>query len=336
MLFLIDITYWSAWVAVIIGGYKFVRFLDDNIAPSLSRKVSKWLKNYDKSSLSGIDWLKFIKQQFSATFGKRPVSIRFITRSWFFSLILFLFCLTFWITIDLKRTISFVEKFKHIYSVVPRAVYLQMIYFFLLNLFADYFSLLETRYVLFKLSGVKNLSTKIALLGLDAGGSLLIFIIPFTIYWHSANFTNYFVAESKQIIEQPGGKTKIFTPPNEDLIIGTGNNQIVFDRRKTLLIVDTKTNLSKHSLKAMAKLLVLISPSQLSIVPPGIYFYTSLFSSIWIWLFFIGSGLIKLLNFLFGSLPQYLKIEKNPITSVYLCLCPLFILFAIVLFFWRF
>ena len=190
---------------------KFSACIEGNLAPSIKRKLASWLRNYEAKSVK-VNWLYLIRRIFNIVFGKTPLSTRFIIRSFLASTLFFLFLICIWSSLNSDKIVPLINEYSYVLHGIPNKVYIQTIFFLLINFVADYLSLIETRFILLTFATVKSVWSKIALLLVDILATSLVFLLCFTSYWYSSEFSNYFISPAQQALSSSGKMTIL--PPD--------------------------------------------------------------------------------------------------------------------------
>jgi len=248
------------------------------------KDISKWLKNIDPDEPVK-NWPEQFAAVFDRLFGEKHLTWKCFVRSSFASIIAVFLMTLIW---GVLRSDDFVGYFT---STPLTHVLIRFVFWILLfNLLADYVSLLETRLVIrfmksSRLSKILGLATDFIL---TAGIYFIGFIVGSII--------------SGVVIEILYESLVDWEP--------TSRNEIL--SFETLLSVFFP--LGQGGLNEMIQLKC--TDHQL---PFGIYFYSTFFTSLWLWLYVISGFTVKLtqkLNISLNWLKKYLDIDQKPLRSM--------------------
>ncbi|MFX1453072.1 MAG: hypothetical protein ACFFCM_19715 [Promethearchaeota archaeon] len=288
------ISYVASWVATIAGIWFLFDKSEETINDETRNKISQWLKNLDLKGPSK-NWPDHFLKTFDSIFGKRHFSFKCFFRSCVAS---YLSANIMFFCIFAFNPKLFHNVFSEIFLVVVLAVMSWTAIFSpFINFIPDYFSLLESRYTI-KLMSLKPSIDRITIfLILDFIFTLSIVIITF--YFIYLFIINYSDPGSINAFKKMGfNKFLIFTI-NLQLIDGEqyGNS---------------------------GGIIFFLQP----------FFFSTFFTSIWVWLFAISGYTVKFLEYAGYSINhtlKYLDIDNKPLRSMGLVTIMLVsIIFAII------
>ena len=246
------LSYAVSW-AVIMGGVWALFDRAENTASKIGRiKLAKWLKSIDPLSALR-SWPKKFAEIFDLIFGERHLSFRCFRRSIVVSTIFVTIILLFWISF---RTNEFLSLINH------KDWWIVVIAFFFsvgfLNIFIDYISLLETRYIIKLMSKSNSIILNFIYLIIDILVTGLIWIIIIVLFVGLLN--------------------KIIQPIDE--------NPISF----SFWLKDFFKSFPNYILMIHADL----SPEGIPTIPDAVLFYSTYFTSVWIWIYLFSLITVKL------------------------------------------
>lgn len=282
--------YLLAWTTVICGVIALFSYAESVTKLEAKRKVARWLQNLQiEGSLS--NWPAQFGAVFDGVFGKRHFSLRCFWRSCVASII------SVAVMVTLMKSLSPAGILPGLGSIV---------YFFVVwNLFPDYLSLLETRYVIKWLSKKDSRIVVLVLLIVD-------FIITSLIWqvWFISSTVVYMYVVLNILGSEP-------YYPFWGLysgLVGTWMENIWYVLYRILFLpIDQRY---PHSMFATAM------------------FYSTFFTSVWVWLYVCSGLVVKLINWIgisVGILKGYLDIEKKPILCIGFFACLLITILFLVL-----
>ena len=261
----------ASWAAV-MGGLGVLFSLSEKAAsPDAKNAITRWLKNV-KLEGTPTTWPSTFASVFDSIFGKKHFSWRCFRRSCVASLIAVLVMTFIWAALRPLHARHQMENFVS----KPGEFLVVVIVFAGLNLLPDYVSLLESRYILRRMSAVQHSTGRIlSLLVLDVVLTVSIFFAALLLLGFGFNYP--FGKSAANILE----------------LYGEGVAEIL-----------------NHGV-------FLSSPGgSLSL---GIFFYTTFFTSVWVWLYAI-SGLVVKVGEYFGitvsPIRWFLDIENKPLHSL--------------------
>ena len=256
-----------AW-AVLVGGLVTLFSFAEKVAkPEVKRAIANWLQNL-QIGVPLSNWPAQFAAMFDGIFGEHHFSWRCFWRS----------CVT-----SILSLVVIIIILKSLRSESAHKENIGLVGAFLLwgsfNLIPDYFSLLESRYIIYWMSKKYSISRVLTLLVLD--------FITTIIIWHTWFSTHMIIVMSlykKKLAPELGlFWIKSFWEALSWLFFGTINQKDTFE---------------------------LFATAQ---------FYSTFFTSVWIWLYVCSGLVVKLLNKIGVGLNLFkgiLNIEKHPIRSI--------------------
>lgn len=244
--------------------------------------ISNWLGDTSQPTVDN-NWLTALGHLIDNLFGKNPFSWRFVLRSFIASIA---FITASWILYTAvgggfsAPDFDDIEGFAFVWGVC-----------FLVNLVGDYFSLLVSRKIIQWMTLKPRPARLFRLLTLDTVLSLL--IASSTIFVQSFYLNTLF-----DTLGHRGITLAHFRQP-----LGA---VITFYQGYSCSISHTR---SVHHIPFCTD----------AATPYGIYFYSSLFTSLWVWLYFLGGIVVRMLTKmrrLWEVICPYLDIETKPLTAI--------------------
>lgn len=272
-----NIYYFSAWLGlwlVVIRITWWIFDREDTVRPEIKTIISNWLKNL-KLEEKIPNWPMTFAAVFDGIFGKKHFSWRCIIGSCIASVVAVLILTILWYAI-------WPENFYGIFSIISLHEFL-LIYLLitiLFNLFFDYFSLLETRWIIDRIKDTNSTPKILGFLAIDLAATVSIFLIGMTIslfpiiYIVSLFSINYRPLEYFEMLSHYWGELYYGITLNSE----RGNDITV-----------------------------------------GVWLYSTFFTSIWVWLYFLSGLTVKILVFftkLFGWTIRILDIDNKPLRSI--------------------
>ena len=176
------VTYIGAWFGMMGGVWALFDRAETVLKPEIRKNLSSWLKRSPNSSQS--NWAQIFTGIFDRVFGEKHFSLKCFFRS---ALCSFLSVTIIALLITAVYGWSFWDGFE----MVGSGVYLGLLYFLSLtmavNIFPDYLSLLETRYILGYMSRLNALGRMLCLI-IDLIVTSLILICSLTLFIIIGNF----------------------------------------------------------------------------------------------------------------------------------------------------
>lgn len=169
--------YIASWLALMAGIRGLVGYIESHLRPCAKSKLEQWVFNLDiRSAIS--NWAESFVELFDCTFGKRHLSWKCFSRSAFASMI----SIAILSLLLQERVFDYIHAFtKPAYAnVTDSTIISYTVFLFLVNFVADYFSLLETRYLLKKFISMKGVFGIILLIVIDLVLTYLIWEIFFS------------------------------------------------------------------------------------------------------------------------------------------------------------
>jgi len=263
-----SVAYVAAWLGIITGIRKLFKDTEEDVLPGFKKSVAAWIQNL-KPAEKITNWPDQFAQLFDSVFGKKHFTLKCFLRSSLASLISATLMFFIW---GILRPNEF-----HAFYLDPDLVYNFLILLFfvgILNLIPDYFSLLETRYMLRWLNN--SYSVKRAILGILIDG-----LVTAVIFWIGLNILSVLV--------------------------------LVFVSDTSFVVLFIKIN------KEFLTLYLPLKATQMYILPLGITFYSTFFTSAWLWLYVISGIILKSLKY-FGVMVEkagkIFDLENKPISAL--------------------
>ncbi len=274
-----NIYYFSAWLGlwltvIRITWWFFNKDKEDTLRPEIKTIISNWLKNL-KLEEKIANWPMTFAAVFDGIFGKKHFSRRCIIGSCIASVVAVLILTILWYAI-------WPENFYGIFSIISLYEFL-LIYLLItisFNVFFDYFSLLETRWIIDRIKDTNSPPKILGFLAIDFAATVSIFLIGMTIslfpiiYIVSLFSINYRSLEYFEMLSHYWG----------ELYYGITLNS---ERGDDITV--------------------------------GVWLYSTFFTSIWVWLYFLSGLIVKILVFfakLFGWTRRILDIDNKPLCSM--------------------
>ena len=262
----------TSW-AVVMGGLWVLFSRSDKVAsPDAKKAITRWLKNVKLES-TPTTWPSTFADVFDSIFGKKHLSWHCFWRSCVASCIAVLVMTFIWAALRPLHARDQMEGF-----VSEPGDFVPWVFLFAgVNLLPDYVSLLESRYIIRRMSAVQHSPGRILLLlALDVVLTVSIFFAAFFLFFaFRAIYSLKFSAEGALVVVA--------------ILIGEVLSDMV-------LLSSEETSLSW-----------------------GIFFYSTFFTSVWVWLYAI-SGLAVKVGEYFGitvsRIRWFLDIENKPLHSL--------------------
>lgn len=270
----------TSW-AVAMGVLWVVFSRSEKVAsPDAKNAITRWLKNVRVGGTLE-NWPSTFASVFDSIFGKKHLSWRCFWRSCVASLIAVLVMTFIWAALRPLHARSQMENFMD----DPRLIVFYVVSFAVLNLLPDYVSLLESRYILRRMSAVQHSPGRIlSLLALDV-------VLTVSIFFAALFLFLFIVAYYLLLFE------------SEEMDVQAAAMALEMYALSIAEILEHGVFLSNPG-------------GSLSL---GIFFYTTFFTSVWIWLYAL-SGLVVKVGEYFGitvsRLKWFLDIENKPLHSL--------------------
>ena len=111
---------------------KLADYIEDNLAPSIKRRLANWLRNYEATGVK-VNWLNLIRRIFNVVFGKTPLSTRFVIKSFLASTLFFLFLICILSSLNSDKIVPLINEPSYVLRGIPNKVYIQTIFFLLIK-----------------------------------------------------------------------------------------------------------------------------------------------------------------------------------------------------------
>lgn len=272
--------YVASWFTCVAVIWKLFVFIEDTTTSKVKREVSKWL-NSKHPNIDTIGWTSKFPDIFDSVFGKKHFSFHCFFKSSIASMFIVIVFALGWCAFSPKELVRFLSAYRD-------KTFLMMLYGILFyNIIADYFSLLETRYIITLMSQTKSIIKICSLLFIDFIAS--IFIFSFFLSLNSVTLLMF--VKLPPLVPPEAGKLYM-------LLENSYDNFIYILQGGVLLFNDFRP---------------------LPYPPIGIFVYSSLFTSIWIWIYFVSISLLKMNKYLIRSLmffKRFLDIDNKPFRSI--------------------
>jgi len=243
-------------------------------SPDAKKAITRWLKNV-KLEGTPTTWPSTFVDVFDSIFGKKHLSWHCFWRSCVASLIAVIVVTSVWGVLRPKHFAGFFVDLRIL-------LFSDVLLFFyglalvLLNLFPDYVSLLESRYIIRRMSAVQHSPGRIlSLLALDVVLTVSIFLAALFLFVSTVVY--YFGGTAEAVL---------------------GFYALAID------------DILSHG--------VFLS-SERGSLSWGIFFYSTFFTSVWVWLYALSGLVVKLAGYLdigFSRLKWFLDIETKPLHSL--------------------
>lgn len=261
----------ASWAAVMGGLGVLFSLSEKAVSPDAKKTITRWLKNV-KLEGTPTTWPSTFASVFDSIFGKKHLSWRCFWRSCVASCIAVLVMTFIGAALRPLHARNQMEYFRG----NPEVFLLWVIVFAGLNLLPDYVSLLESRYIIQRMSAVQHSTGRIlSLLVLDVVFTVSIFLAALFLF---VSIVVYYFG-------------------------GTAEAALGF----YALAID---DILSHG--------VFLSAER-EMLPLGIFFYSTFFTSVWVWLYAISGLVVKLEGYLgigFSRLKWFLDIENKPLHSL--------------------
>jgi len=172
----------NTYLTIISTTVAFFIFLNESINSQIKKRIANWLQNI-KPNKPNDNWPKHFIEVFDSIFSKKHFSFYFFCKSCLFSLLWIILLLLIWYFIHPNQIKDFwiSEQFYRRTALLFSGI-------LLVNILADYFSLLETRFMLKYLSKNYSKGRLIQVIILDIIFTFLIFIIITLLYFKCIYF----------------------------------------------------------------------------------------------------------------------------------------------------
>lgn len=282
------LNYLVAWAALISGVLALFVYTEEVAKPKTKRAISKWLQNIKMEGILANWPVQFISM-FDGIFGERHFSWRCFRRSCiasFVSVVIVIFVLNALYSGDFKDVVSEYDILTILFVFISAPI--------VLNFISDYFSLLETRYLIKWITIKHSFSRVITLLIFDL---LVTATIWFT--W----------------------------------LILIGIPLISLDQNKRL--IEVMQDLPQDFWITISMFIAPVRQKHIGHLLMEPLFYSSFFTSAWLWIFVLSGLVVKLINKIglsLNLLKGLLDTKQKPIRSIGFVACMLITLLFLLLF----
>lgn len=274
--------YTGAWLGIASGVWALFERAETVLTSDARVAISKWLRNLDPGS-SVINWTGTFVMVFDRLFGERHFSWKCFFRSAIASLVTVIIVFILALSLFLKKSQELQgPELIEVSRFIISSIIPLLFAFSILNLIPDYLSLLETRYVLRWMSSATTVRRNLLLLFLDFVFTGIIALGVFLV-------TSWVLFTSSEGM----------TPLAE--IVKTFPQTIT-----NLLLLNFEVQIS-------------VEPWRDWDFPMGVFFYSTFLTSVWLWLYALGSMIIKTVVLLRIGLTQFRRIfdiENKPLRSI--------------------
>lgn len=277
-----DLFYFSKWLGswflvIRITWWFFNKEKEDTLRSEIKTIISNWLRNrkLEKLEKKITNWPMTFAAVFDGIFGKKHFSRRCIIRSCIASFVTVLVLTLFWWMTHPDDFYGILSK-TSLYEFI--LIYLLITIF--LNSFADYFSLLETRWIIDRIKDTNSTPNILGFLAIDFVATVSIFLAVMTI----SLFPIIYIVS--------------FFPENY------GSNGYL--------------EMLSHYWGELYYAITLKS-EQGNDITVGVWLYSTFFTSIWVWLYFLSGLIVKIIVFfakLLGWTVRFLDIDNKPLRSI--------------------
>lgn len=263
----------------------------EELSPREKREdIAVWLLCVDIPR-SVDDWPKQVASQIDRVFGTNQFSLKFILRSCFASLITVTVFTLIWLVARSDEYRVVLNHFRGSELLSTMDIITTAL---IMNFFPDYFSLLVTRRILRSVEIVQGKFKRLLLILLDAIASVVVLLTAWIVYkLLSGILLLALMLSSGQIT------TDIFN----NIVDGTVYQ--ITESIKTILILGPQ-------------LTIRITESNV-FYPMGVLFYSTFFTSIWLWLYFLSGIVVRVLSRsrkIIRVLQDWLDIENHPLQTM--------------------
>ncbi len=244
--------------------------------------VSRWLHNLDLTR-SLPNWPAAFAALFDYVFGKRHFSRGCFYRSCIASLVSVVLVTLVWVALRPEEFSAFIQS----WTLATLSFGVLVVMF--INFIPDYFSLLESRYVIQWVAAKATTIRIVVSLVIDFAATLVIFFVAVAI----------FIAVM-------------------ELIRPAVRPHIAWDMNQWSAVAGTIRDFFSISLRQWKDFVSLHSVME-GMPAAGIALYSTFFTSVWVWLYALSGSGVKLLNYLgvgIGWLRKILDINDKPIRSL--------------------
>ena len=280
------IPYFSAWAGIIGGIWLLFSKAEDLVKPEIKTDISSWLKNLHLEGKLA-NWPTAFASIFDSVFSKKHFSWRCFSRSCIASILAVLMLTILWWALNPN---NFYVVFSSEDLVVILSYHLTASVIF--NKIPDYFSLLETRYIIGKLRNINSTTKTIVFLIVDIVATAFIFFLGVAI---GVSLITILAGESLE--------EYLFTLSSIKSLLWYG----------FVMNVNTVDNDNLNM---------------------GVWFYSTFFTSVWIYLYIISGLIVKAGSFigiLASCIRKIFDIDKKPLRSMgYVCIAFVSLIFLIV------
>jgi len=168
--------------------WKFFDILE-NVASKEAREfTSKWLNNLDITENAIRNWPSIFTHLFDKIYGKKYISIRFVSLSVLTTIILIIVSWIFVINplnpfiADNIKWINIFREYSEPYQDLPKLFIITICSFILFNILADYSSLIQTRFILGRISKNIHIIERLFLLVIDIIATSLVIVVFYLMY----------------------------------------------------------------------------------------------------------------------------------------------------------
>jgi len=287
------IIYFASFGAIVGVIWFLFEKTEATLTTKSKRHISRWLRSVNPQNAVA-SWPETFAEVFDHIFGNRHLSRKCFTRSCLASLISVLILTAIWWAIRPTQFKAFWES-----GTVFEAILSVYLIGIIINLLPDYLSLLETRWLIKKMIEAQRTIRVILFLGIDVFITSLIFLIfialsMFAVYIVRGIFPNFLDLVDHSPV------------PVRNLMIRVMELKMTTSAYKEWLIHFLGNSLP-------------LTTDMVGEPSPGIWLYSTFFTSIWAWLYAISGFLAKLGEKLFIGFKWFKRtfdIDHHPLSSM--------------------
>lgn len=263
--------YILAWFGINSGIWFLFVKLEETLRPEIKTDISNWLSNLNPEKKLA-NWPTAFASIFDGIFGKKHFSWRCFSRSCIASILAVLMLTILWWALNPEGFYGYFYRFG--FDSLVGSLVLYILLSFCFNLIPDYFSLLETRYIIGKLRNVHSTPKIIIFLVIDLVATVFIFLVGAAI------------------------GIAIIT-----IIYGQDNYEETLTGFMGMFLSGITMDVSNDYIP----------------VNMGVWFYSTFFTSVWIYLYVISGMIVKAGSFigiLASCIRKIFDIDKKPLRSM--------------------
>ena len=262
-----SVAYIGSWLGIITGIRKLFKDTEEDVLPGFKKSVAAWIQNL-KPAEKITRWPDQFAQLFDSVFGKKHFTFKCFLRSSIASIVSAMIMFFIWGVLRPNEFHTFFSSPNLVSNIIQLVFFVET-----LNFIPDYFSLLETRYMIRWINKSYSVKKSILVILVDGLVTGVIYFIGYNVFW--AVF----------LITIGGSSFAEFIEINQDF-------------------------LTSH---------LFLKRGKIHRLPIGITFYSTFFTSAWLWLYVISGIILKGLKY-FGVMVEKVgtifDLENKPISAL--------------------